>query len=298
MAATAAPTQAPESARRWRIVILISLVWAVLGAIVTLYYFGPGDILGSQWSYPLSVPRLGVFDIIAFSACTPLALYCIADQVRRPSWLAPRGRYVEGRKYAVFTPRRFIEIAFIAALLLAVNSITLPFPGVSLVVIGLLFSAAYFGPLTTYLAQWVCNLIGAALGLPFALGLGGLIGMVGRSFMDGAIFAFAAWFFFMYIIPPTGGVPVTRRLGLYVAWFIAWNAVHLLYWTAISIPVLVGNPGWYGYMLTYIPTNYPTNIVSGIVGVLAAEAAIRGTRRSSVPLVGAQPAPATGPTPA
>jgi hypothetical protein len=262
----------------WRPLLAICGVWFALGAAVTLYYFLPANIFGSQWSFPLSPARLGVFDRIAFATATPLAILVIFDQARRPSWLAPRGRYVEGRKYSLFTPRRFIEIAFLAALLLAFNNITLPFPGVSLVVIGLLFGAAYFGPITVYTANWIANILGGVLGMPFALGLGGVIGMVGRSLFDGAIFAFAAWFFFMYIIPPGKAVPPARRIAMYLAWFAAWNAIHLVYWTAISIPVLVGSPGWYGYMIVYLSTNYPTNILSGIVGVAAAEAGIRATR--------------------
>jgi hypothetical protein len=261
--------------------------------MVTLYYFLVANILFPSWGFPLGPSRLGVFDVIAIATSPPIAILVIADQVRRPSWLAPRGRYIEGRIYPVFAARRYVEIAFLAALLLAFNNITLPFPGVSLVVIGLLFGAAYFGPLTVYLANWVANLLGGALGMPFALGLGGLIGMVGKSFFDGAIFAFASWYFFKYIISPTGGPSVSRKLRQYVAWFVSWNAVHLVFWTAISTPVLVGNPGWYGFILIYVPTNYPTNIVSGVVGVLAAEAAIRGTRRRAMSPPGAAAAATT-----
>jgi hypothetical protein len=263
--------------RRFRLIELLCAAWIAVGAVVTLYVVFVLNVFSSSWGVPLGPSRLALLLIVGVAFTTPFAVLFISDQLRRPDWLAPRGRFVEGRKYSAFPPRRYIEIAFAAALILAFNNITLPFPGVSLVVIGLLFAASFFGPLTVYLSVWVAHLFGFVLGLPSDAGLG-ILGSLGTILLDGPIYAFAAWYFFKYVMPPRKIEITVKRLAQFVPWFASWNALHFLFWTLIAIPVWTG-PAWYGFLITYVPTNYPTNILSGLIGAAAAEAAIRGTRR-------------------
>jgi hypothetical protein len=269
---------AATSNRQFRLITLLCAAWIAVGAVVTVYIIFGLNVFSPSWGFPLSPSRFGLLDIVGLAFTTPFAVLFIADQLRRPDWLAPRGRYVEGRHYSAFPPRRYIEIAFAAALILAFNNITLPFPGVSLVVIGLLFAASFFGPLTVYLSVLVSHIFGVILGLPSDASLG-ILGSLGIILLDGPIYAFAAWYFFKYVMPPGKPVVSVRRVAQYVPWFLSWNLLHLLFWTIIAIPVWTG-PSWYGFLITYVPTNYPTNILSGLIGAAAAEAAIRGTRRA------------------
>lgn len=246
----------------------ISIGMFILGAAVTLFIHSL-DILGPEWGAPMGPTRLLLSMPPALLIGGGMAVLIIGEQIRRPDWLVPPGKFVKGLKPRVWAPEIVIQIIIAGVMITFFKMIALGIPGVSLVCVGLLFVACYFGPLVVFFSVGLSALICAVTGL----GGGAMFGILGFPivwFFDGSIYALAGWFFRRFV----WGHPGERRLLRYVPHFIVWNAWHLLLWTIIFIPIIMG-PAWWGMLLMYVPTNYSANIISGAIGIGVVESVAR-----------------------
>ena len=263
---------------------LVAGIWWAIGAIATIYLYLFLDVTGPQWGVVWGPQRLLLMWVPAILVALPMAYLTIMEQASNPWMLAPIGRYTPGVKYKLLYPRRYVEIAVGAAAIAAFDAIALPFTGVSLCCIGLIFIANFFGPFTIFSAIVLAWIIEVLFGFGLTAGSGPLFIIV-RGFNDGSIYALAALFFWRFILPRI----LKGEKGyvwLYIPYFAAWNAWHLVLWSGYAFSIGFGIPAYYPAVAEYLATCYPTNIISGIIGCIATEVAVRavtGRRREETP---------------
>lgn len=252
---------------------LVAIVFWIVGAVLTVYMYLIMDVTGPKWGPVWGPKRLMIMWIPAIFVALPMAYLLIAEQASRPEMLAPLGRYMEGIEYKLLYPRRYVEIAIGGAAIAAFDAIALPFIGVSLCCIGLIFIANYFGPFVIFCATILAWVIEVTFGFGLTAGSGPLFIAV-RGLNDGSIYALAGFLFWRFILPEI----IKGKKGYiwrYIPYFALWNLWHLVLWSGYAFSIGFGIPMYYPAVTEYIATCYPTNIISGIIGCIATEIAVR-----------------------
>jgi len=139
-----AMTETEESFWLSRKVYYALIAWLILGSatlIGAILYYEPWTTRLGVGLSPLRYPLEALW---SFGVTVPLTFVCVHYFVRHNEWLAPRGSYVPGRKYKIWTTERYVAIAISCAFFVMCGvaspgaSIDFPWAGVT-------FASVYYG---------------------------------------------------------------------------------------------------------------------------------------------------------
>lgn len=240
-------------------------LWQLIAIAVWLVVFFIAQPWGDKLGVPASPQRVTFFLIMDFWVlklpATLIFASIVADHDR---WLAPRGRYVEGKKYPVFNTYVYTAIAFMAALF-AVSGIS-NFQLFDLPAAPATISITFFNPIIGFFTLWIGGVIRALIfgsGNPvqwlISIGLG-----------DGATWIGLGVFYWWF--------RQTRWGKNVVARFIGWSAVYWvwrLFMVSLSIfwyvPASLYAPTFISQLTTFMPSSF----IASIAGLIVSEAVIR-----------------------
>lgn len=189
---------------------------------MTLYagmvFFSILNLVLMLWKQPWDPTKMGVGDpmrpvwripfFLGFSlCCVPLLT---GWQASHPAISAPRGKYVPGQKYPIFTTRRWASIGILSALYSALAiglKIRIDTPAVIVSLAG-----CYFGPFEGFASMYIGNIFRLAV-------LGGaptIHSVFGWWWIDGSIWAINGWFWLVYVEPHYGKSSYAWRFAVWV----------------------------------------------------------------------------------
>lgn len=181
----------------------------------------------------------------------------------QPRWLAPRGQYVEGQKYTVWSTYRLTAIAMTSALFAGAGIFR---PEIfDLCALPAAIGAIYYDPIVDFFDLWLGGIIRGAVFLGgdiFARVFGGGTG-------DGGNWMFDSWVYWRYVGNPDSKLYVKNR------WIrnLVWNIPILTVWRQKTILIV-----WWMYAPEAVPGQFasiirftPASVASAIVGFAVAE---------------------------
>ncbi len=256
----------------WQIVALA--VWLIVMFVVQPW----GDKLGVPGS-PQRVTWALIMDFWVLKL--PITLIFASFVAERDRWLAPRGRYVEGKKYPVFNTYVYTAIAFMAALF-AVSGIT-NFQLFDLPALPAVISITFFNPIIGFFTLWLGGVIRALV-----FGSGNPVQwFLSTGLSDGATWIGLGIFYWWFRQTKLG----KNVIGLFVGWSVFYWVWRLFYVALMIVWYVPGNL-FLPSMLQQITTFMPSSYLAGIAGLIVAEALIRVVERPRKTL-----AAPTAPTP-
>ncbi len=252
-------------------------IWLVVAVVVWIVVYAVTAPYGSKLGVPQSPQRQTLWLIMDFWVLKlPLVLLAASYIVSHEDWLAPRGRYVEGKEYPVFSTYIYTAIAFMAALFAVagiVNFQLFDVPAGPAVL-----SVTVFNPIVGFFTLWLGGVIRALV-----FGSGNPVQwLLAIGLSDGATWIVIGLFYWWF--------RSTKWGQNYVGLFIGWSVFYWVWRTFATITILL----WLVPSNLYIPSiiNYlttfmlPSYLVS-LVGLVIAEAIIRTMERGR----GKTPAP-------
>jgi hypothetical protein len=144
-----------RSQRIFFIILMVGIAANVIGALIL-----------QPWGSDLGVPgspqrQVLVLVMWAWLLMIPLGLFMISIVAAKPEWVAPRGRYVEGKPVKIFTPYTYTAIAFTAALF-AVAGIG-AYQVADLPAAAAALGISYFNPIIGFFATWIGGVLRAMI---------------------------------------------------------------------------------------------------------------------------------------
>lgn len=243
----------------WQIVAIV--VWAG----VFIYTQPWGDNLG----VPQSPQRMTLYLVMDFWVLKlPMTLLFFSYVAEHDKWLAPRGRYVEGKKYPIFNTYTYTAIAFMAALF-AVSGIS-NFQLFDLPAAPAVLSVTYFHPIIGFFTLWIGGVIRALI---FASG-DPVTWFTSIGLSDGATWVGLGVFYWWFRQTKWG----KNVAGLFVGWSVVYWVWRLLTMTTSILWIVPASmlPIVYTSQLTqFMPSSY----IAGIAGLIVAEGLIRTVGR-------------------
>jgi hypothetical protein len=255
-----------------RLFLILTIVgWAIqiIAMIVTQPW---GEGLGVAES-----PERNVWLVVItwWVARLPMFLLGISIVAKREEWLAPRGRYVEGKKYPLLSTYHYVAIGFMTALFAATGAISWQVFDLA-AAIGAI-ATIFFGPIVGFFTVW---LGGSLRQLLFAAGGNPLIWFTGIGLYDGTTWLYIGIVFWWF----RERLKERKTLA-----FVLWVVFYILFRGIYELDYLVwlypGESLWAS--VTWWELQFlPTSTLSAFVGALASIAlfeATRGRRREEAP---------------
>lgn len=231
-------------------------------------------LVTQPWTAKLGVSQsptrqylLMIFDSWLFKI--PAALYGMAIVTGQQKWLAPRGRYQEGKKYPAFSTHTYVSIALCAALFAAAGVLSYEFFDLPAVPAAL--SVTFFSPIIGYFTLWIggvlrCLIFGA--GNP-------LMWLISSGSSDGSTWIFLGIFYWWFREKTKWG-----KNPLFL--LIYWAVVYVVFRTLWMFPIWA----WYDPVpalwsrLTWFCTSFlPSGLLGTLAGLIVVEALIRTMQR-------------------
>ncbi len=245
------------------------LVWLIVAAIVWAVVFIITQPWGDKLGVPQSPQRVTLWLIMDFWVLKlPIVLLLASFVAEHNKWLAPRGRYVEGKEYPIFNTYTYTAIAFMAALF-AVSGI-INFQLFDLPAAPAVLSITVFNPIIGFFTLWLGGVIRALVfgsGNPVQWLL-----VVGLS--DGATWIGLGLFYWWFRETKYGKNPV----GL----FIGWTVVYWIWRTLTTVFILLWlvPSNLYAYSIINNSTTFMvSSYLASLAGLVVAEAIIRTLER-------------------
>ena len=244
----------------WQIVAIV--VW-----IAAVIFAAPyGDKLGVPQSPQRSLYWI-IFDFWVLKL--PTALLLASFVAARENWLAPRGKYVQGKSYPLFSTYTYTAIGFLAALF-AVSGVV-NFQLFDLPAAPATISIVFFNPIVGFFTLWIGDILRA---LVFGAG-NPVLWLIGQGLIDGTIWLAIGVFYWWFRETRWGKNVIVR--------FIAFSVFYWVWRTFTNILVIV----WLIPASLYPPTTITllsfqfTSFVSALAGLVISEGLIRAneTRR-------------------
>jgi hypothetical protein len=160
-------------------------IWSIVAIVVTIAAYIIAAPYGDKLGAPQS-PTRGLFYLVMdfWVLKLPLALLAASYIARYDRWLAPRGRYIEGKEYPVFSTYFYTAAAFMAALFAASGALN--FQLIDLPAAPATISVIYFNPIVGFVAVWLGDVIRALL---FPSQTPVIIWLISTGLGDGAVWA-------------------------------------------------------------------------------------------------------------
>lgn len=170
---------------------LIALASAIIGLILWVVLWPPSE----GWGPSNSPARQGLYYLFVILIYVIPGVAVIKLFGRRPEWLAPPGRYVEGAKYSIFSPYALAASAIVAAVATIAG---IPGPiNIDTVAMVTAFTSAYFGPAVAFLGTAVAFILRYLLGLAPWVATPNIV--LAYALMDGGIWAINAYLFWWVV---------------------------------------------------------------------------------------------------
>jgi hypothetical protein len=245
------------------------VIWEIVAIAVWLVVYFVVQPWGDKLGVPASPQRITLFLIMDFWILKlPITLFFASLVAEKDRWLAPRGRYVEGKKYPVFNTYTYTAIAFMAALF-AVSGV-FNFQLFDLPALPATISITFFNPIIGFFTLWLGGVIRALVfgsGNPvqwfISIGLG-----------DGATWIGLGVFYWWWRQTKLG----KNVVGLFVGWSVVYWVWRLFY-VMLSVFWYVPSNLYAPTMVTQITTFMPSSYISSIAGLIIVEALIRVVER-------------------
>ncbi|MGE5123272.1 MAG: hypothetical protein ACM3H7_02055 [Acidobacteriaceae bacterium] len=245
------------------------VIWQIVAFAVWLIVFFVTQPWGDKLGVPASPQRITLFLIIDFWILKlPFTLFLASIVAQNDSWLAPRGRYVEGKKYPPFTTYTYTAIAFMAALF-AVSGV-FNFQLFDLPALPATISVSFFHPIIGFFTLWLGGVIRALVfgsGNPvqwfISIGLG-----------DGATWIGLGVFYWWWRKTNWG----KNVVGLFVGWSVVywvWRLFYVMLTILWYVPANLYAPTMVSQITTFMPSSY----FSSLAGLIIVEALIRVVER-------------------
>lgn len=249
--------------RRW------FLIWQVAAVVVWLVVCFITQPYGDKLGVPGSPQRITLFLIMDFWVLKlPATLLFASIVAGHDRWLAPRGRYVEGKKYPVFSTYIYTAIAFMAALF-AVSGIA-NFQLFDLPAAPAVISVTFFNPIVGFFTLWIGGVIRALI-----FGAGNPVQwFLGIGLSDGMTWIGLGVFYWWWRSTNWG----KNVVGLFVGWSIfywVWRLFTVALMLVWYVPANLYVPSMVRQITTFMPTSY----VAAIAGLIVVEALIRVVER-------------------
>jgi hypothetical protein len=244
-------------------------IWQIAAIVVWIVVF----IIFEPWSDKLGVPQSpqrGILYLIMdfWVLKLPTALLAFSYIAKRDEWLAPRGRYVEGQKYAVFNTYTYTAIAFMAALFAVsgiVNHQLFDLPAAPAVL-----SVTYFHPIIGFFTLWIGGVLRS---LMFASGEA-VAWFISIGLSDGATWVVLGVFYWWFRQTKIG----KNVAGLFIGWSVVYWVWRMLMITP-TILLLAPKEMWAIGYLQQLTTFMPSSFLASIGGLIITEALIRTVGR-------------------
>lgn len=249
-------------------------IWQIVAVVVWLGVFLVTQPWGDKLGVPQAPQRMTLFLIMDFWVLKlPMTLLFASVVARNSHWLAPRGRYVEGKEYPIFNTYTYTAIAFMAALF-AVSGIS-NFQLFDLPAAPAVLSVTFFHPIIGFFTLWLGGVIRALI-----FGSGDPVQwFLSIGLADGATWIGIGVFYWWFRQTKWG----KNVVGLFAGWTVFYWVWRLLMVTTILLWIVPANllPVSYVSQLTqFMPSSY----IASIAGLIIAEALIRtvGRREAEV----------------
>ncbi len=259
----------------------IFVIWQIVAIVVWLIVFFVVQPWGDKLGVPASPQRITLFLIMDFWVLKlPITLFFASIVAENDRWLAPRGRYVEGKKYPVFSTYIYTAIAFMAALF-AVSGV-LNFQLFDLPALPAVISITFFNPVIGFFTLWLGGVIRALVfgsGNPvqwfLSIGLG-----------DGATWIGLGVFYWWWRQTKLG----KNLVGLFVGWIVVfwvWRLLYIMLSVFWYVPANLYAPTMLGQITTFMPSS----TIASVAGLIIVEALIRVVERPKKTLEAPTPKP-------
>ncbi len=257
----------------------VFIVWSILGIIANILgmlYFQPwGDALGVAMSPRRYTIRI-IFDWWIMKL--PIALLGMSIVAENTKWLAPRGRYQEGKEYPIFTTYTYAAIAFMAALFAASGILSFWF--FDLPAGPAAISTTFFNPIIGFFTLWIGGVVRSLVfgaGNPFLWAIG-----IGPS--DGTTWLWLGIFYWWFREKTKWGKNPILVIIYWIVIYWVWRTIIMFdIWVWLTpVPALWARLGW------FFTQFLPSGTTASVAGLIASEALIRAVERGRrVPEVGA-----------
>lgn len=252
----------------------IFLIWTIVGWLAN----GVGMLILQPWSEGLGVADsptrylwLSIFGWIG--ARLPMALLGFSIVAKREKWLAPRGRYQEGKEYPIFNTYTYTAIGFLTAFFTATGAI--PWQAFDLAALPAAIAACYFNPIVAFFAVWLGGTLRTVF---FAAGGDALSWFAALGLYDGTTWL---WIGIVYWLLRDKFFKKNSWLHM-VLWLLFYAVFRGTYemdwyiWTN-PMPVLAATATW--VYVNFIPTSTASALIGGIVSEFMLRATGRNRKR-------------------
>lgn len=246
------------------------VIWQIAAIVVWLIVYFVFQPYSDKLGVPGSPQRITLFLIMDFWVLKlPITLILASIVAEKDRWLAPRGRYVEGKKYPVFNTYVYTAIAFMAALF-AVSGVV-NFQLFDLPAAPATIAVSFFNPIIGFFTLWIGGVIRALIfgsGNPvqwlISIGLG-----------DGATWIGLGVFYWWWRQTKLG----KNVIGLFVGWSVVywvWRLISVLVLLVWYVPGNLIIPSMLGQITTFMPSSF----FASLAGLIVTEALIRVVERN------------------
>jgi len=259
---------------KWQVFSKINLLlwaWLIVGIVAYFYVLG----VFTPWSWePLGVPQSPLRTLYGYvcylGIWASLTMLMFSYSASKPRWMAPRGQYIEGQTYKVWSPYRLVGIAVTAAMFAAAGIFR--YEMFDLCALPAAISAIYFDPIVCF----NCLYLGGILRAVAFRGEDPLPRIFGGGIQDGAHWAFNA-IFYRWITNPNSRFYI-GNVALRIA---VWNIVLSVTRVASMWPgIIIAAPSdIYPVVWLYLIGFLPVSVASSVVGSVVSEFLIRTRER-------------------
>lgn len=207
----------------------------------------------------------------------PAALYGLAVVASNEKWLAPRGRYQEGKKYPVFSTYTYVAIALCAALFAASGVLSYEFFDLPAAPAAL--SVTFFNPIVGYFTLWIGGVLRSLI-----FGTGNpLMWAISNGPSDGSTWLFLGIFYWWAREKTKWGKNPFFLLVYWVVVYVVWRTVWMFPIWVWYDPV----PALYTRLTWFFTSFLPSGLLGTVAGLVVVEALIRAVERGrEAPVVG------------
>ena len=242
----------------------VFIIWSIAGiaaSIVAMLYYQPwGDGLGVARSPQRETLKI-IFDFWVMKL--PISLLGMSIVAGNEKWLAPRGRYQEGKEYPIFSTYAYAAIAFTSALFAAAGILSYDF--FDLCAGAAAIAVTFFNPILGWFTLYFGGLVRS---LVFGLG-NPVIKLLWPS--DGATWIWLGIFYWWFREKTKWGKNPVFLILYWIVVYVVWRTVFMfdiLVWT-IPVPALWATLGWFF-------TNFlPSGLTASVAALLTVEALIK-----------------------
>jgi hypothetical protein len=244
----------------------VFLIWTIVGWVVQ----GLAMIVLQPWGEGLGVaesPARNVW-LAVFTWWVPrlpLALLGASIVAKHEKWLAPRGRYVEGQEYPIFSTYTYAAIGFMTALFVATGAVS--WQVFDLAAAAAAIATIYFNPIVGWFAVWLGGSLRTVL---FAAGGNPLTWFTAIGLYDGTTWLWigiAYW----WLRDKWRDKNILQPIVVWTVGYVLWRGIYELDYLVWLYPM----PGLWATILWWWGQFLPTSTISALAGLIASEALIR-----------------------